>query len=54
MKMIISFLNCLACGEVMRGICDYDAREICEPCGGKAKIEHPSRRAADEDKQEVA
>lgn len=29
--------DCISCGEEMRGIYSYEIREICSPCGGKAK-----------------
>jgi rRNA maturation protein Nop10 len=41
--MRFGFLPCHECGELMTGIKDYKAREVCEECGGKALIANPSR-----------
>lgn len=30
--------KCVSCGEEMHFIYSYSVREICSPCGGKAKL----------------
>lgn len=32
------WLRCKGCDKVMNGICDYSIRDICEECGGEAKL----------------
>lgn len=31
--------ECLSCGYTMFGVYSYEIREICKPCGGKAKCD---------------
>lgn len=31
--------ECLSCRQTMMAIYSYDIREVCHPCGGKAKSE---------------
>lgn len=38
--MTLTDLACKECGEFMTGIVNYDARTVCEPCGGNKTEYH--------------